>query len=131
MHFDQIKSIQIVLLTFLCRYTEGLAVPISFALLVPLTLLTRDYFYLNTSFSIVVSLVAYLACMKEWMLPLVLINGLLCYCLRGRAREGENAGVKPAFLICLGLTSMNQLYSIQIIQLAVFYLLLILEYLEL
>jgi hypothetical protein len=125
MHFDQIKSLQIALLTILCLYTEGAAEPLSFALLIPLTIFTRDYFYVNTAISVLISIIAYMACMKEWMLPLVLINGLLCYCLKGRSREGENTGVKPIFLICLGLTSMNQLESLEILQLSVFFIMLI------
>lgn len=131
MHYDQIKSLQIALLTFASRYTQGIAVPFCFLLLTPLALVTREHFYLNAVISVSTSLLAYFSCMKEWMLAVVLVNLWLCYCLRGKNRDGEKSAIKLIFLVCLGLTSMNPLYVIKALQLFMFYLVLILEYLEL
>lgn len=86
MHYDQIKSIQIALLTFASIYASGVVVPVCIALLVCICLVTRENFYLNASLSVFISLLAYISCMKEWMLPIVLINLWLCYCLKDKRR---------------------------------------------
>lgn len=105
--------------------------PLCFLVLTSLALVTREHFYMNAGLSVSISLLAYFSCMKEWMLAVVLINLWLCYCLRSKNREGDKSAIKPIFLICLGLTSMNSLYVIKGLQLGIFYLVLILEYLEL
>jgi hypothetical protein len=82
MHYDQVKTLQIMVLTLMAIHAEGAAILIATLLLLPPLLLLKDHYYLSTASAVLCSLVAYLSSLDPGLLALFLANLALTYLLR-------------------------------------------------
>ena len=82
MHLDELKSVQLILLTLVAVYTQGTAAFWIVLLLTPITLIIHDPFYINTTLSILIIIVGYLFTLTWWFVGVAIANLGLCYLLR-------------------------------------------------
>ena len=83
MLYDQIKSIQIIVLTLILVTLEGPIKFISALLTLPIVLTLKDYYYINAISSITISVLALMQEISLSHLVLATSNLVLCYFLRG------------------------------------------------
>jgi len=82
MHIDELKSVQLILLTLVTVYTQGVASFWAILFLMPITLVIRDYYYINTALSILIIIVGYLSTLTWWFVGVAIVNLGLCYLLQ-------------------------------------------------
>lgn len=82
MHIDELKSVQLMLLTLVVVFTRGSPAFWEVLLLTPMTLIIQDIYYINTALSILIIVIGYLASLTWWFVGIAVANLGLCYLLR-------------------------------------------------
>ena len=105
---DNIKAIQLTILTFSLIHTSGIASFLSLPLLIAASFLINSYFYPTTFIALTILSIS-LATNFTWIGILFMIKyGVLCYGLRKTDFVSEKKGIRSLFFICLALASMHQ-----------------------
>ena len=86
MHIDELKSVQLILLTLVVVYSQGATSFWMVLLLTPITLIIQDHYYINTALSILIIVVGYLSSLTWWFVGVAAANLGLCYLLQREKR---------------------------------------------
>ena len=86
MHIDELKSVQLILLTLVVVYSQGATSFWMVLLLTPITLIIQDHYYINTPLSILIIVLGYLSSLTWWFVGVAAGNIGVCYLLQREKR---------------------------------------------
>ena len=127
---NNIKALQLAIITLTALRTSSAPSFLSLALLTLSPFLIHHHFYPSIAIALALFLLSLITNFSWITLLFMLKYGALCFGLVKINANNENKGVRSLFFVCLALSSMNENYWVAQTYLFLFFLMLILWHID-